>query len=75
MENIGLIVAVVGVGIAIVGVVISMMFWMRSESNTLREEQKSDRRELMQISRNIELEIKDFHYQLLEIQRIKRRDV
>ena len=56
MENIGLIVAVVGVGIAIVGVVISMMFWERSESNTLREEQKSDRRELMQISRNIELE-------------------
>lgn len=31
--------------------------------------------ELMQISRNFELEIKDFYSQLFEIQRIKRRGV
>jgi hypothetical protein len=71
MEHIGIIVAIVGVGIANVGVVISMMFWVRQESNSVRTDQKEDRRELLQISRNIENEMKDFHRQLLEIQRSK----
>ncbi len=65
--DIGLIVAVVGVGIAIVGVVISMMFWVRTESNGLRAEQSLDRKELLQISRNIEIEMRDFHHQLVEL--------
>lgn len=68
-SDLGLIIAVVGVGIAMVGVVISMMFWVRSESNDLRNEQKQDRKDLLQISRNIENEMKDFHFRLLEIER------
>ena len=75
-SDIGLIVAIIGVGIAIVGVVISMMFWVRSESNDLRNEQKEDRKDLLQISRNLENtvaaiqgEMKDFHYQLLDMER------
>lgn len=73
--DIGLIIAIVGVGLAIIGVVISMMFWSRTEANSLRAEQKEDRRELMQISRNLELtvtaiqaEIKEFHRQMYELQ-------
>ena len=73
--NLALIVAIVGVGITIVGVMISMMFWVRQESNSLRNEAKDDRRELLQISRNLELavngmanEIKDFHTRLLHIE-------
>lgn len=67
--DVGLIVAIVGVGIAIVGVVISMMFWVRSESNSLRNDQKEDRRELIQISKNMELEMKEFYHQLLNIKK------
>lgn len=69
--QIGLIIAVVGVGLAMVGVVISMMFWVRSESNAIRADQREDRKDLLQISRNIEIEMKDFHHQLLELQRGK----
>lgn len=67
--DIGLIIAVVGTGIAMIGVVIAMMFWVRTEANSLREDAKEDRKDLLQISRNIEIEMKDFHYRLLEIER------
>lgn len=69
MENISLVIAIVGSAIAIVGVVIAMMFWVRSEGNSLRAEQKEDRKDLMQLVRSIEMEMKDFHYKLLEIER------
>lgn len=77
--DLGIIIAVVGTGLAMVGVVISMMFWVRSESNTLRSEAKEDRKDLLQISRNLELailgmqnEMKDFHHKLLEIERSRK---
>lgn len=76
--DLGIIIAVVGVGVAMVGVVIAMMFWVRSEANSLRLEAKQDRKDFLQISRNLELavnaiqtETKDFHFRLLEIQRNK----
>jgi len=69
MENISLVIAIVGSAIAIVAVVIAMMFWVRSEGNELRKEQKEDRKDLMQLVRSIEIEMKDFHYRLLEIER------
>jgi hypothetical protein len=68
-QDVGLIIAIVGVGVAIVGVVMAMMFWCRNEANTLRAEAKEDRKDLMQIARNIEMEMKDFHSRLLEIER------
>lgn len=71
----GLIIAIVGVGIAMVGVVISMMFWVRNESNALRKDQKEDRKDFLQLNRNLELtvkaiqdEIKDFHNRLCLIE-------
>jgi uncharacterized Rmd1/YagE family protein len=67
--DVGIIIAVVGSAMANIGVIISMMFWVRSEGNVLREEQKQDRKDLLQISRNIETEMKDFHYRLIEIER------
>lgn len=77
--DIGVIIAIVGVGIAMVGVVIAMMFWVRQEANTLRADAKEDRKDLLQISRNLEIvlssiqsEIKDFHYRLIEIEKAKK---
>ena len=74
--DIGIIIAITGSTIAIVGVVIAMMFWVRQEANALRFEAKEDRKDLLQISRNLELsvnaiqnEMKDFHYKLIEIER------
>lgn len=76
----GVIIAVTGTGVAMVGVMISMMFWMRGEANTLRAEAKEDRRDLMQISRNLELtvgaiqnEIKDFHGRLISLEERSRK--
>lgn len=72
VQDLGIIIAVVGVGIAMVGVVIAMMFWVRSEANSLRVDAKGDRQDLLQISRNIENEMKDFHFRLLEIERERK---
>jgi len=70
MDNsLSIIIAITGSAIAIIGVIISMMFWIRSESNDLREQSREDRKDFLQISRNIESEIKDFHYRLIEIER------
>lgn len=77
--DIGIIIAIMGSTIAIVGVVIAMMFWVRQESNLMRTDQKEDRKDLIQISRNIELsiiaiqnEMKDFHYRLVEIEKARK---
>ncbi len=77
-QDLGLIIAIVGTGVTMVGVVIAMMFWVRSEANTLRAEAKEDRKDLLQISRNLEIsvnaiqaEMKDFHYKLLEIEKTR----
>ncbi len=71
IQDIGIIIAVVGTGIAMIGVVISMMFWVRTESNTLRAEAKEDRKDILNLVRAIENEMKDFHHRLLEIERNK----
>jgi len=70
--DIGVIIAVVGSAIAIIGVVIAMMFWVRTESNSIRQEQKNDRKDILELIRAIDFEMKDFHYKLLEIERGKK---
>jgi len=72
MIDLGVIIAIVGSAVAIIGVVISMMFWVRQESNSLRADAKDDRKDLLQISRNMENEMKDFHFRLLEIERNRK---
>lgn len=68
----GVIIAVTGVGIAMVGVMISMMFWMRGEANSLRSDAKEDRRDILGMVKAIELEMKDFHHRLVEIEKSRK---
>jgi len=70
-QDLGLILAISGTGLAMIGVVLGMMFWVRSESNSLREDAKEDRKDLLNLVRAIENEMKDFHYRLLDIERKK----
>ena len=83
--DIGIIIAIVGTGIAIVGVVLAMMFWSRQEANSLRSDAKEDRKDLINLCREIQdegrnfrealqTEIKDFHYRLLEIEKKKIKE-
>ena len=71
--DIGIVVAIVGASVGIIAVVIAMFFWIRSEANNDRRQmqdiQREDRKDLLQISRNIENEMKDFHFRLLEIEK------
>lgn len=77
-QDIAIIIAITSIGITMVAAVFAMMFWVRSESNELRKEQKEDRRDLLQISKNLEItmqaiqqEIKDFHSRLCGIEERK----
>lgn len=77
--DLGIIIAIVGASIANIGVLISMMFWSRTEANSLRSEMKEDRRDMLQICKNLEtaiqaihVEIKDFHDRLCSIEERKR---
>jgi flagellar basal body-associated protein FliL len=67
--DIGLIIAIVGTGIALVGVVIAMMFWSRSEANSLRNEAKEDRKDMIQLIRSMDLQMTDFHRQMIDVQK------
>ena len=71
-NDLGLIIAITGTGIAIVGVVMALMFWVRQESNELRNEAKEDRKDLLNMVRAIENEVRDFHLRLLEIERNRK---
>jgi hypothetical protein len=67
--DLGVIIAVLGSAMTIVGVVIAMIFWVRSEANDIRKDQKEDRKDILQLVRSIEFEMKDFHYKLIEIEK------
>lgn len=78
--DLSIVIAIVGSCVALVGVVVGMFLWLRSESNADRRQfqdiQREDRKDLLQISRNLETavqaiqaEMKDFHTQLLEVQK------
>lgn len=68
----GIIITLASIGVTMIGVVIGMMFWVRTESNSLRSDAKEDRKDLINLVRAIESEMKDFHYRLLEIERNKQ---
>lgn len=72
-------IAVIASPFALLAVVIALFLWLRSEANSDRrythEIQREDRRDLLQISKNIELlveaiqkEMKDFHGRLCSIE-------
>lgn len=60
--------AIVGaVFVANMGVMIPMFLWLRSEGNVDRRESANDRRDILQLIRNIQDEMKDFHGRLCAI--------
>ena len=77
--DLGILIAVVGSTVSIVTVMIALIFWARSESNSVRSEMKEDRKDFLQLVRGIEnainemkIENKDFHYRLLEIEKTRK---
>lgn len=77
--DLGILAAVVGSTVSIVAVMIALIFWARSESNSVRSEMKEDRKDFLQLVRGIEnainemkIENKDFHYRLLEIEKTRK---
>jgi hypothetical protein len=74
-HDLGLIIAIVGSSVAIVGTIIAMFFWVRGEANadrrSIQETAKEDRKDILNLIRSIELEIRDFHHRLLKIEEKK----
>ena len=74
-QDLGLIIAIVAGSVTIIAAMLAMFLWLRSEANSDRRHfqdiQRDDRKDLMQISRNLELavnaiqaEMKEFHLKL-----------
>lgn len=57
-------------------IILPLWLWTRSENRTdmrqLQEIQRQDRRDILELIRTIETEVKDFHYRLLEIEKERR---
>jgi hypothetical protein len=79
MENLGLIITIVGSAIAIVGVTITLMLWVRGEANAdrrdivdlivqIKQDISTTREETSKLINEIHLEMKDFHHRLLNIE-------
>jgi len=52
---------------------LSLWFWARTESNADRREAANDRRDILQLIRGIQEEIKDFHGRLCAIEERNRK--
>ncbi len=50
--------------LTIIGSTLGMVLWVRSESNADRREAAADRRDILQLIRKIDDEMKDFHGKL-----------
>ncbi len=51
-----------------IGVMLPMFFWLRSEANADRREAANDRRDVLQLIRNGQDEMRDFHGRLCAIE-------
>ena len=58
--------------LTIIGANIAIFFWLRTESNSdrrqIQQETSADRRDLLQLIREIKEELKDFHGRLCSIE-------
>jgi cytidylate kinase len=72
----GTLIAIFSTGLVIIGAMISLFLWMRSEANADRryfqEVQREDRKDILNLMRSIEMEIKDFHHRLCAIEEKKQ---
>ena len=73
--DLGIIIAIIAASVTISASMIAMFLWQRSEANSDRRHfqliQSEDRKDILNLIRAIEDEIKDFHYRLLEVERNK----
>ena len=58
--------------LANMAVMLPMFFWLRSEANADRRESAADRRDVLQLIRDIQTEMKDFHGRLCAIEEKNR---
>lgn len=63
--DIGSVIAIVGSAIALIGTVMALFLWNRSEAN-------ADRRDIFNLVKAMETEMKDFHYRLIEIEKARK---
>lgn len=60
----------------IIGANIAIFFWLRTESNAdrrqIQQEMSNDRRDLLQLIREIKDELKDFHGRMCSIEERKK---
>ncbi len=76
MENIGLIIAISAGTFGIIAVMITMFLWVRGEASGDRKYfsqiQAEDRKDMLELIRAIDKEIRDFHHRLLEVERARK---
>lgn len=74
--DLGIIIAIAAGSATIIASTIAMFLWQRSEANSDRRHfqltQSEDRKDILNLIRAIENEMKDFHYRLLEVERSKK---
>lgn len=67
-EDLGLIVAGVGIGITLLGLSISIVCWFGNFSEDRKEVVETNRKNEKTLD-DLQMEMKDFHYRLVEIER------
>lgn len=64
----GPVIALIAVNITLSGIMIGLFVMNRNDMISYRNDASADRRDLLQISRNIQQEIKEFHGRLCAIE-------
>lgn len=64
MENLGLIIAIVGSAVGIIGVIIMLFLWVRGEANADRRSAVDLIFAIKEDIKSVQLEMKDFHLRL-----------
>ena len=62
-----------GTILAIVGVNVTLFSWLRSDIKEIKTEAAADRRDILNLIRGIQEEIKDFHGRLCSIEERNRK--
>ena len=74
--DISILFAVIGSAFTSLAATIGLFLWVRAEANADRRHfltvQESDRKDILQLIRSMENEMKDFHYRLLEIEKNRK---
>ena len=74
--DVATLIAVLAGTFTMIAVMVSLFLWLRSEANSDRrffqQVQSEDRKDLLQIARNMEFEMRDFHQRLLEVEKQRR---